>query len=81
MLKSAWKLQREQQQQDTLRGCGKPLAEQTQGIPTDNPNTRSFGKPLRGIGLLLVAEEEHEFKVDLRTGGIPQDAILEDREK
>ena len=40
---------------------------------TDNPNPRSFRKPLRGIEL-LVAEEEHEFKVDLR--GIPQDAVF-----
>ena len=39
----------------------------------DNPNPRSFRKPLRGIEL-LVAEEEHEFKVELR--GIPQDAVF-----
>ena len=73
VLKSAWKLQQqqEQQQQDTLRGCGKPRAEQTQGTPTDNPNARSFGKPLRGIEL-PVAEKEPEFKVYLRNDGIPQ---------
>ena len=47
---------------------------------TDNPNTSSFGKPLRGI-VLLVAEEEHEFKVDLRIEGIPQDAVLEAQDR
>lgn len=65
VLKSAWKLQQEQQQeqqpqQDTLKGCGKPLAEQIQGTPTDNPNPRSFEKPLPAIDL-LVEEEDHEF--------------------
>ena len=29
----------------------------------------------------LVAEEENPFKVDLRIQGIPQDAVLEDRER
>ena len=68
--KSAWQLQQQQQEQQELRGCGKPPAEQTQGTPTDNPNSRSFGKPLRRIEL-LVEDEEHEFKVDLRIEGNP----------
>ena len=66
------KKKKQQQQQ--------PLAEQTQGTPTDNQNARSFGKPLRGIEL-PDAEEEHEYKVDLRLERIPQVAILEDRER
>ena len=40
---------------------------------TDNPNPRSFRKSLRS-NELLVAEEEHEFKVELRR--IPQDAVF-----
>ena len=79
--KSAWKLKQQQQQlQDTVRGCGKPLAEQAQGTPTDNPTPRSVGKPLRGIEL-PVAEEEHEYEVDFRIEGIPQDAVVEDQER
>ena len=31
--------------------------------------------------MLLVAEEEHEFKVDLRIEGIPQDAVLEAQDR
>ena len=44
------------------------------------PNPRSFEKPLRGTEL-LVADAEHEFKVDLRMQGIPKDAKVEDQEK
>ena len=36
----------------------------TQDTRADNPNTRRFGKLLRGTEL-IVAEEEDEFKVDL----------------
>ena len=57
-----------------------PPAEQTQCTSTDNQNPRSFGKPLRRIEL-PDAEEEHEFKVDLRIERIPQVAKLEERER
>ena len=58
-----WKLrQQQQQQQDTLRGSGKLVAEQHQGTRT------STGK--------LVAEE-NPFTVDLIIQGIPHDAVLE----
>ena len=64
VLKSAWKLRQQQQQQDTLRRCGKPLAEQLQGNPTDDPHLRGSMKPVRGVES-LVAEEERDFKVYL----------------
>ena len=53
----------QQQQQGTLSGTGKPVAEQHQGTHT------STGKPVA---------EENSLKVDLRIQGIPQDAVLED---
>ena len=46
--------------------------------PNRQPKPQKLREPLRGN---FVAGEEHEFKVHLGIGGIPQDATLEDREK
>ena len=72
-LKSVWKWrqQQQQQQQDTQRGSGMPLAEHSQGKPTGTPNSRGTWKP--------IAEEEHDFIVELRIQRTPQDAVLEDQ--
>ena len=65
-LKDVCKL-RQQQQQETLRSTGSPVAEQSHGTQ-------------RSTGKLVAEEEENPFKVDLRSQGIPQDAEIEDRE-
>ena len=46
-LKSVWKLRQhqQQQQQDTQRGSGKPLAKHSQANPTGTPNPRGIWKP------------------------------------
>ena len=56
----------------TTTATGTPVAEQNQGTRSSG-SKRSTGTP--------VAEEENPFKVDLRIQGVPQDAVIEDRER
>ena len=67
IIKSVWKLrqQLQQEQQDTQRGVGKPLAEHSQGKPIGTPNPRGT--------------QEHDFEVELRIQRTLQDAVLEDQ--
>ena len=69
-LKSVRKL-RQQQQQDTQRGSGMPLAEHSQGKPIGTPNPRGTWTP--------IVEEEHDFEVELTIQRTPQDVALEDQ--
>ena len=68
------KLQQQQKQQQ------QPLAEQTQGPHQTTETPEASGNCCEVLSYFFE-EEEHEFKVDFRIEGIPQDAILEDRER
>ena len=65
-------------------GRAERLRENASGASPRYPNRQSKPQKLREAVArieFLVAEEKHEFKVDLRIEGIPQDAILEGHER
>ena len=68
ILNSVWNTQ---QQQDFLVGTGTLVVEQNLG------NRSSYSKRSTGTP---VAEEENSFQADLGIQGVPQDAVLEDKE-